>query len=146
MEGYVEAGRQGMYDKLDYICPVLYQRFGRDDGTPEKVESWIETATRQAIEESLRLTRRNLDHIPLAPILTFWVVNKNSENNRKAASHESLARQLDIVQGFEGIGVIVFWSGSQTEDEMQNQPKPVEPIDIGNFLRGVGSLPWEGCD
>ena len=27
MAGYLEAGRQGMYDELDFICPVLYQRF-----------------------------------------------------------------------------------------------------------------------
>lgn len=145
IEGYEEAGRQGMYDQLDYICPVLYQRFGEDDATPERVAEWTGAATRQAIEESLRLTRTNGKHIPLAPILSFWVFNGNSKNNRKAASRERVANQLDIVQGFEGVEIIVFWSGSETEDEMKSQPKPVQAIDISNFLREMGSLPWPGC-
>jgi hypothetical protein len=45
MEGYCEAGRQGMYDHLDVICPVLYQRFGARDATPETLRRWIAAAT-----------------------------------------------------------------------------------------------------
>ena len=42
MSGYCYAGRRGMYDELDYICPVLYQRFGPDDGTAEQVLRWFD--------------------------------------------------------------------------------------------------------
>jgi hypothetical protein len=35
MRGYHEAAEQGMYDQLNCICPVLYQRFGSDDAKPE---------------------------------------------------------------------------------------------------------------
>jgi hypothetical protein len=145
MAGYEEAGRRGMYDQLDYICPVLYQRFGPDDAGAETVRRWTARATRQAIEGSLGLTRRNGKRIPLAPILGFWVFNRNSANNRKAVSPESVAAQLRIVQGYDGVQVILFWSGSETKEEMERQPKPVEPIDIAEFLRSVGTLPWPGC-
>jgi hypothetical protein len=145
MSGYVAAGRQGMYDQLDFICPVLYQRFGSDDAQPEALRRWVAAATRQAIEQSLTLTRRNGRRVPLVPILSFWVFNGKSENNRQAVSPASVARQLRIVQRGEGIDAIVFWSGSQTEQEMASAKKPVEPIAIDDFLVATGTLPWPGC-
>ena len=84
MCGYLEAGRQGMYDELDFICPVMYQRFGVDDTTPEMLHKWVTAATRQGIEGSLDLTRRNGSTIPLVPILSFWVFNGRSASNRQA--------------------------------------------------------------
>jgi hypothetical protein len=65
MRGYREAGEQGMYDQLDFICPVLYQRFGSDDAKPETLRKWISAASRQGIDESLTLTRKNGTRIPL---------------------------------------------------------------------------------
>jgi hypothetical protein len=48
MCGYKEAGRQGMYDDLDFVCPVLYQRFGSEDaGGPNALRKWIDAATEQ---------------------------------------------------------------------------------------------------
>jgi hypothetical protein len=147
MRGYVKAGEQGMYDQLDFICPVLYQRFDSDDATPETLRKWLTRSTRQAIEKSLTLTRRNGSRIPLVPILSFWVFNKRPPNNpvRPAVTPESLARQLQIVQDAVGIEAILFWSGWQTPKEMQSAKKPVEPIVIADFLTSVGSLPWPGC-
>src|SRR4029450_1371204 len=72
MRGYVKGGEQGMYDQLDFICPVLYQRFDSDDATPETLRKWLARSTRQAIEKSLTLTRRNGSRIPLGPIPSFW--------------------------------------------------------------------------
>jgi hypothetical protein len=144
MCGYLEAGRQGMYDELDFICPVLYQRFGADDATPATLRRWVTAATRQGIEGSLALTNRNGLGIPLVPIISFWVFNKNSVNNRRAVSPELVARQLQVVQD-AGVAAIVFWSGWQTAEEMRSARKPVEPIDINDFLLSVGTLPWPGC-
>jgi hypothetical protein len=147
MRGYVAAGEQGMYDQLDVICPVLYQRFDSGDATPETLRRWLAASTRQAIEESLTLTRRNGSRIPLAPILSLWVFNKRPPDDpaRPAVAPESLARQLRIVQDAVGVEAILFWSGWQTPEEMQSANKPVEPIDINDFLVSVGSLPWPGC-
>ena len=145
LSGYVAAGRQGMYDPLDFICPVLYQRFGPDDAQPETLRRWVAAATRQAIEQSLTLTRRNGSRVPLVPILSFWVFNGRSANNRQAVPPASVARQLRMVQGGDGIHAIVFWSGSQTEREMAAAKEPVEPISIDDFLVATGTLPWPGC-
>jgi hypothetical protein len=145
MAGYVEAGRRGMYDQLDFICPVLYQRFGPDDANPETVREWICAATRQAIDQSLTLTRTDGSPIPLVPIVSFWVFNGGSANDRQAVSPESVARQFQIVQAAAGVAAILFWSGSQTRHEMETAPKPVEPINFKQFLRNVGTLPWPGC-
>jgi hypothetical protein len=145
MRGYREAGDQGMYDELDVICPVLYQRFGSDDAEPERLRRWIGAASRQGIDESLTLTRKNGTRIPLVPVLSFWAFNRNSQNNRDAVQPESVAHQLGIVQDAAGIDAIVFWSGWQTPDEMRTAKKPVEPIVIADFLSSVGSLPWPGC-
>ena len=145
MRGYREAGTQGMYDQLDFICPVLYQRFGSDDAGPETLRTWIDAASRQAIDESLTLTRRNHTRIPLVPLLSFWVFNGKSQNNRDAVQPASVARQLQIVQDAVGIEAIVFWSAWQSKEEMRTAKEPVQEIVIAAFLDSVGSLPWPGC-
>jgi hypothetical protein len=145
MRGYREAGEQGMYDQLDFICPVLYQRFGADDAKPESLRKWTDAASRQGIEQSLTLTRKNGTRIPLVPLLSFWVFNGQSDNDRDAVHPKRLARQLRIVQDAVGIEAIVFWSAWQTVHEMRTAKEPVEPIVIAKFLLSVGSLPWPGC-
>jgi hypothetical protein len=145
MRGYVEAGDQGMYDQLDFICPVLYQRFGPKDATPNTLRQWIDAATRQGLHRSLQLTRRNGSQIPLVPLLSFWVFNGASKSKRKAVSPLSVARQLEIVQGAMGVEAIVFWSAWQTRHEMETADKPVQAIGIADFLSDTGTLPWPGC-
>ena len=103
--GYLEAGRQGMYDELDFICPVLYQRFGPDDANPERVRRWIERLP-ASIEQSLTLTRTDDAPVPLVPILSFWVFNPRSANYRRP-SPPSRGRQLQIVQAATGVAAIL---------------------------------------
>jgi hypothetical protein len=145
MSGYDAASEQGMYDRLDFICPVLYQRFGFKDANSDLLGEWIEASTRQGIDESLTLTRKNGTPIPLVPFLSFWVFNGGSKSNRDAVTPESVVRQLEIVQSASRIEAIVFWSGWQTKPEMQAYTKPVEPINIPQFLKSTGKLPWPGC-
>ena len=134
-----------MYDQLDFICPVLYQRFGPDDAKPETLHRWIDASTKQGIEESVTLTRSDATQIPLAPILSFWVFNPRSANDRKAVSPELVAHQLAIIQQSTEVEVILFWSGSETRSEMKKAKEPVEPIGLKQFLGDVGKLPWPGC-
>jgi hypothetical protein len=79
------------------------------------------------------------------PVLSFWVFNGGSANNRRAVSPRSVGRQLEIVQGAGGVDAILFWSAWQTAEEMESAKEPVEPININDFLLSVGSLPWPGC-
>jgi hypothetical protein len=145
MCGYLAAGDQGMYDQLDAICPVLYQRFGPRDTDPETLRGWIGASTRQAIEQSGTLTRRDRSTIPLVPILSFWVFNPGSGNDRDAVSPQGVALQLEIVQEATEIAAILFWAGSETTSEMTKAKEPVEPININRFLGAIGTWPWPGC-
>jgi hypothetical protein len=70
-----------MFDQLDFICPVLYQHWDSDDATPAKLRTWLADSTRQALEKSHDLTRRNGFPIPLAPILSFWILKKRPPND-----------------------------------------------------------------
>jgi hypothetical protein len=145
MCGYREAGRLGMYDDLDFICPVLYQRFGPGDTGAERLRRWLGDMTRQGLAESFTLKRRNGDRIPLVPILSFWVLNGKSENDRDPVTPASIALQLRLVQGSAGIKAILFWSGSETQSEMRRAKEPVEDINIIELLDNTGALPWPGC-
>ena len=145
MTGYRQAGCQGMYDELDFICPVLYHRFGIADADPATVRRWVARSTRQAIDGSLELARSDGGRIPLVPIVSFWVFNGGSSNNRRATLPDAVALQLDAVQRSIGIAAVLFWSGWQTKHEMETAEDPVEGIDLIEFMEQVGSLPWPGC-
>jgi hypothetical protein len=146
MCGYDYAACGGMYDELDYICPVLYQRFGPDDGGAEQVQRWIDAATRQAIDSSLTLTRSNGAVIPLCPILTFWVANSpdKSNNASDAVSPESILWQLRTLRRYRAreVAIIVLWAG---REDTEGSVKPREPVDFREFLHSVGELPPPAC-
>ncbi len=132
-----------MYDELDYLVPVLYVRFAP---SVEHVEEWTDAATRQAIESSLTLTRSDCRPIPLCPILSFWVLTGDgSTDKRLAISPETMRRQLAIVRGYCGIGIILLWSGWETVAEMESGNDPVEAVIFRDFLAAVGELPPPGC-
>jgi hypothetical protein len=141
MWGYIEAGRQRMYDGLDFVCPVLYQHFEPADGDPPTLHPSDAAATRQAILSSLAVSRSDGTSIPLVPVLSLWFLS----GSRKAVSPASVADQLTIVQRAAGIEAILFWSGWETRDEMRTAPEPVEEINIAAFLSDTGVLPWPGC-
>ena len=146
MSGYCYAGTRGMYDDLDYVCPVLYQRFGPDDGTEEEIQGWIDAATHQGIDSSLKLTRSGGGVIPLCPLLTFWVANspEATENAWDAVSPESMLRQLRILRRYRAreVQTIVLWAGGEDTEEPN---KPREPVAFRDFLQSVGELPPPGC-
>jgi hypothetical protein len=78
MRGYRRARELGMFDSVDYLVPVLYNRVGPSDVVlpsgdvdMDRLHRCIGRATHQAISNSQRLTRHNGRPIPLAPVLTF---------------------------------------------------------------------------
>jgi hypothetical protein len=101
--------------------------------------------SRQALVQSLSLKRRDGKQIPLVPILSFWVLNGKSHNDRDAVTPQSIARQLRLVQDSAGIKAILFWSGSETQSEMRRAKEPVEDINIIEVLDATRALPWPGC-
>lgn len=146
MDGYRLAGQNGMYDQLDYICPVLYQRFGLADGKAEKVLRWIDASTRQGIDSSLTLTRSNGSPIPLCPILGFWVANRPPEDDTALPKilPEFMLWQLRTLRRYRAreVAIIVLWAGAEVTNV---GPKPREQVDYPEFLNLVGELPPPGC-
>jgi hypothetical protein len=78
MRGYRWARELGMFESVDYLVPVLYNRVGPSDVVlpsgdvdMDRLHRWIGRSTRQAISNSQRLTRHNGRPIQLAPVLTF---------------------------------------------------------------------------
>ena len=145
MAGYRQAGCLGMYDELDFICPVLYHGFGVADADPATIRQWVARSTRQAVEGSLELRRSDGGRIPLVPVVSFWVFNGGSSSNRSATLPDAVTFQLDGVQRSVGIAAILFWSGWQTKHEMDTAKDPVEAINLIEFMERTGSLPWPGC-
>lgn len=92
-----------------------------------------------AIEESQRLTRRNWQTIPLAPILTFWVAKGDSDDQKEAILPQTMGMQLGILQEYCSVKTIVLWSGPQTVQEMINSGHQV--VNFDNFLDVTGELP-----
>jgi hypothetical protein len=147
MEAYRRGSRLGMYDFLDYLVPVVYNRFGPSDvslpGELDKLHGWIEKSTRQALENSQQLTRRNGDRIPLAPLLTFWVNNGSSTHHKKPILPQTMDLQLRILGEYRTVKITVLWSGSETREEMEETD--FEPLEIDDFLGRVDSLPPISC-
>ncbi len=151
MRGYRRAGELGMYDRLDYISPVLYVRYKPSDVDPvhgitlDTIHAWLEARTRQGLEASLTLTRSNGEHISLAPYLSFWVFNRGgSRDDRRAALPESMRRQLRILQEYCGVNIIVLWAGRETDGGIQAGDS--EPLNAHDFLTQVRELPPAGCE
>jgi hypothetical protein len=146
MYGYRHAGSRGMYDQLDYICPVLYQRFGPPNGTAEQVLRWFDDATRQGIDSSLTLTRSDGAVVPLCPILTFWVANRPPEEDapKPAILPELMRWQLRTLRRYRPreVAIIVLWAGAE---DTEGGPKPREEVDYPAFLDDVVELPPPGC-
>lgn len=147
MSGYVRAGELGMYDFVDYLVPILYNRFGKSDvdfpAEKPKLHLWIERSTRQAITSSQKLTRRNGHSIPLAPILTFWVANGNSDHHHRVILPETMSLQLRILQEYSSVEMINLWSGPETRREMEESDWEI--LNFNNFLSEVDALPLPGC-
>ncbi len=139
--GYRQAGALGMYDLLDVLVPVLYARWGPDD--PDWINR-IEASTRQGIEASLTLTRTDDKNLPLAPYLSFWVLNPNSMNDRQAILPEVMHHQLAILQEYCGIETIVMWAGKE-EPECVVSSRDTVPVNLLEFLPQIGNLPADGC-
>jgi hypothetical protein len=127
----IEAGREGLYDELDYLVPVLYVRFGCDEVNGPCDSGWGTTApyTQQGVEGSMQLRRSDDTSLPLLPLLSFRVHNGNSAFYRVPLLDLNVSDPLDSTLGVQ-LGILeanhvvdaVLWSG--TPDELLGDPNP----------------------
>lgn len=114
MKGCRRAADLGMFDRLDYLVPVIYQRWGPQDRNYRTLEEY----TRQTVKMSATLNRSDGSSVPLAPLLSVRVFNKNSAHDRKAVSPDSAKLQLKVLAEFKEVAMVGFWSGQEKPDDV----------------------------
>lgn len=113
MEGYRTMAAGGVFDELDYITPVLYQRFGVDDPYFDTIDAYTEAALR----ESSNLSASDGRLLPLAPLLGFRVYNGGSANSGDPADVAALRRQLERTLGHVRVARVGFWAESDVQPD-----------------------------
>ena len=122
----VRAGRRGMFDQVDFLVPVLYPRFGPTD------HSWntYERYTRLGVTGSRALLTSDHRSLPVIPLLTYSVANKNSKHHRQLLLdlptinplEATLGVQLEVLAD-EDTRRAVFWVG-ENSDLITRLPNP----------------------
>lgn len=120
MEGYHAAGRLGVYDKLDFVVPVLYQRFGPRDMAYDTIAAY----TQLGVESGREMRRSNGSSVEIIPFLGLIVANGNSVHHHQPIETKDLVGQLKVMQDL-GVERWAFWVGSGDPDQLD---RPVSVI------------------
>ncbi len=112
--GYNGVG--ALYDGLDYLAPVLYPRFGPDDGVHWGTQP---ASTRQGIDGARQLLKSDGSSLPLLAYVTNRVHNGNSAHNDDLlldfdlpmGLHSTLLNQFSVLAG-RNVEDIAFWVGA----------------------------------
>jgi hypothetical protein len=122
----VRAGKRGMFDQIDCLNPVAYPRFGPTDPGWNTYEPY----TRLAIAGSRELLNSDGGALPVIPLLTYSVMNGNSNHNKQLLLDlpifdplmATLGVQLSVLVA-EQVGIAVFWVG-ENSDLIRRLPNP----------------------
>jgi hypothetical protein len=122
-----EAGKRGLYDRLQYLVPVLYPRFGPND----HVGAWTSyrAYTELGIDGSRELIKSDQRGLPLLPVTGFRVSNGNSAHNCELLLdlpvndplQPTLRTQLDVIAE-KGVQDVVLWVGMDAD--LIREPNP----------------------
>jgi hypothetical protein len=125
-DALARAGCRGMFDDVDCLIPVTYPRSGPTD------RSWKTYAayTRLGITGSRELRQSDGGALPVIPLLTYSVHNKNSQHHQQLlldlpTPHplkETLGVQLDVIAA-EQVHETVFWVADNS-DLITRVPNP----------------------
>jgi hypothetical protein len=127
------AVQQGLYDQnINYLAPVLYNRFGPTDGAT----NWGTAATmaRQGLSASLLMKNSVTSaSLPLLPLVTYYVANGNSNHNLEHVLDFTLygvsdpigtvlGSMVDVIYNEYSLTDFCFWIGSDSEILGANNP------------------------
>ncbi len=108
-DGFEAAGAAGLYDQLDVICPIIYQRFGPSDDR----HHYLEPYSRMGAESALDLRRSDGTSLEVMPIMALAIFNGGSEDHKSPVTVEDLATQISVLQDL-GFQDWMVWSGNDT--------------------------------
>ena len=110
--GYELAAARGILDKLDAVCPVLYQRFGATDRKYDRIADYMKVG----VDTARSLSRTDGTTPEVLPMLAFKIFNGGSAHNKELVSVEDLANQVEMLRN-EGIENMMIWNG---KDQLDN--------------------------
>jgi hypothetical protein len=106
--GYEYAASYGLFEELDYACPVLYQVWGETDYGFSRSDA----VTRLGIEATRSLTRMDGTPLEIMPMMSLTVFNGDSNHDREPARVQDVSRQIDVLESL-GINEYIIWNGEE---------------------------------
>jgi len=106
--GYEYAASQGLFEELDYACPVLYQIWGETDYGFSRSDA----VTRLGIEATRSLTRMDGTPLEIMPMMSLTVFNGDSNHDREPARVQDVSRQIDVLESL-GVNEYIIWNGEE---------------------------------
>jgi hypothetical protein len=127
LEALKEAGKNELYDELDYLVPVLHPRFGPND--PMGAWRSYRAYTEQGIDGSRQLLKSDKTSLPVLPLTSFRVAGKNTANKDELLLDlpvddplgHTLRIQLEVMAE-KGVQQVVFWVGR--DSDLLGDPNP----------------------
>lgn len=104
--GYEMAAARGVFDQIDVIVPVIYQRFGPSDSYYSRMASY----TAAGIEVGRSLRRSDGTAPEMQPLMSFKVYNGPSAHNQELIAVSDLADQVEVLREL-GVEEFMFWNG-----------------------------------
>ena len=106
--GYEYAASYGLFEELDYACPVLYQVWGETDYGFSRSDA----VTRLGIEATRSLTRMDGTPLEIMPMMSLTVFNGDSNHDREPARVQDVSRQIDVLESL-GVNEYIIWNGEE---------------------------------
>jgi len=107
--GFLAASAAGLYDDLDVLCPVIYQRFGPNDVQHHSIESYTQLGV-----DSTALLRRSDGTTPsIMPVMSLAIFNGGSADHEQPILAEDLAAQIGVLQD-RGYTEWLVWNDDDT--------------------------------
>ena len=107
--GFLAASAAGLYDDLDVLCPVIYQRFGPSDTQYHSIDSYTQLGV-----DSTTLLRRSDGTTPsIMPVMSLAIFNGGSADHEQPILAEDLAAQIGVLQD-RGYTEWLVWNDDDT--------------------------------
>ena len=106
--GYDYAAANGLFDGLDYACPVVYEMWGVTDIQYVRHDA-VPTL---GIEATRSLRKTTGEPLELMPMLSLTVFNGSSNHNREPALVSDVNRTIEILKGL-GVNDYLIWNGNE---------------------------------
>jgi len=104
--GYEYAAARGIFEDIDYACPVLYQVWGHTDYGFSRSDA----VTKMGIENTRALTRIDGTPLEIMPLMSLTIYNGDSNHALEPARVQDVSQQIDVLSSL-GVNEYIIWNG-----------------------------------